>query len=332
MPRLYLHIGTHKTGSTAIQQLLWKHRQALATAGLLYPDVGVRRDAHHEIAWAAGTTRAAPDAAALRAMVEDLVRQASTSAQSMLLSSEEFEFVQRVQELALLKDHFEVKVIVYLRKQDEYLEAAYNQHVRSYDLRFTGSIYQFALRYNFFWRFDYWRILQNWGDVFGVENVIVRPYGTDLVDDDALADFLSLLPLPVDLCRDIAGETIRINRALHPRAIPYMARINKMSLSREQHQAAQGILRKVIPHEPGFRFLRDEEAGRFYESFESDNETLFRTFMGLDHDAFRRAADAADASRWIDHDEIEPDVLVALVEAIFQEAGRKRLRQLLDAG
>ena len=28
----------------------------------------------------------------------------------------------------------------------------------------------------------------------------------------------------------------------------------------------------------------------------------------------------------------EPDILVALAEAIFQEAGRDRLRQLLDAG
>jgi hypothetical protein len=104
-----------------------------------------------------------------------------------------------------------------------------------------------------------------------------------------------------------------------------------MSLSKEQHQAAQGILRKVITHERGFRFLRDEEAKRFYEGFESDNEALFKTFMGLHHDPFRSAADTAGSSQWIDHDKIEPDILVALVEAIFQEAGRERLRQLLDA-
>ncbi len=332
MPRLYLHIGTHKTGSTAIQQLLWKHREALANGGLLYPDVGVRRDAHHEIAWAAGTTRAAPDAAALRGLVEQLAHQIRNAEDALLLSSEEFEFVQRVDELASLQDHFEVKVIVYLRKQDEYLEAAYNQHVRSYDLRFTDSIYQFALRYNFFWRFDYWRILQNWGRVFGTENIIVRPYGTELVGDDAVADFLSLLPVPGDLQRAIAGETFRINRALHPSAIPYMARVNRMALSREQHQAAQGILRKAIPHERGYRFLRDDEASRFYETFETDNQALFETYMGLDHDPFHSAADAATTNQWVDHDSIEPDILVALVESIFQDAGRERLRQLLDAG
>jgi hypothetical protein len=35
--RVYLHIGLPKTGTTSVQEILWRNRTALAAAGLLYP-------------------------------------------------------------------------------------------------------------------------------------------------------------------------------------------------------------------------------------------------------------------------------------------------------
>jgi hypothetical protein len=42
--RVYLHIGSPKTGTTFLQEVLWSNKDALAAAGVLYP--GERHDAH----------------------------------------------------------------------------------------------------------------------------------------------------------------------------------------------------------------------------------------------------------------------------------------------
>lgn len=47
-PVVYLHIGAPKTGTTYLQDVLWRNRHALAEAGLLYP--GRRADEHFHAA------------------------------------------------------------------------------------------------------------------------------------------------------------------------------------------------------------------------------------------------------------------------------------------
>lgn len=47
--RVYLHIGAPKTGTTYLQQVMNKNRQALRRAGVLYPKVA--GDAHHTALW-----------------------------------------------------------------------------------------------------------------------------------------------------------------------------------------------------------------------------------------------------------------------------------------
>ena len=50
---LYLHVGTHKTGTTAIQALLTTRSDAFAQAGLFVPQTGRIDEAsgHYNIAW-----------------------------------------------------------------------------------------------------------------------------------------------------------------------------------------------------------------------------------------------------------------------------------------
>jgi len=46
MARLILHIGTHKTATTTIQNSFHANRKLLAQHGLIYPDLG-RAAGHH---------------------------------------------------------------------------------------------------------------------------------------------------------------------------------------------------------------------------------------------------------------------------------------------
>ena len=46
MPRLVLHIGTHKTGTTSLQNHWHANRQALSQVGIVYPDL-TPHSGHH---------------------------------------------------------------------------------------------------------------------------------------------------------------------------------------------------------------------------------------------------------------------------------------------
>ncbi|WP_156029484.1 hypothetical protein [Archaeoglobus fulgidus] len=48
---LYLHIGMHKTGTSAIQKFLWTHGKVLKNLGVLYPEKFVSPPdfAHHRL-------------------------------------------------------------------------------------------------------------------------------------------------------------------------------------------------------------------------------------------------------------------------------------------
>lgn len=47
--RIILHAGPHKTGSTAMQNALFGKRETLARQGIVYPSIGVRNNAHHDL-------------------------------------------------------------------------------------------------------------------------------------------------------------------------------------------------------------------------------------------------------------------------------------------
>ena len=89
-PRLILHAGTHKTGTTTIQQVLADNRAFLRGHGLVYPDstvpFGVSRAAHHP--FAAALTGVEPAGEADAAAFRQAARDALPTGATLLLSAE----------------------------------------------------------------------------------------------------------------------------------------------------------------------------------------------------------------------------------------------------
>src|SRR5699024_12805516 len=50
MTTVYLHIGAHKTGTTALQYFLWNNRKRLRKEGYLYPKLGLGGYSHGVLA------------------------------------------------------------------------------------------------------------------------------------------------------------------------------------------------------------------------------------------------------------------------------------------
>lgn len=111
MPRrLILHVGPHKTGSTALQLMLVALRDSLAQRGILYPKAGQIYFGHHRIV---DFCNGQPS----EFRPEDLRAEAAGST-TVLLSSENFVVpgAPALGRLAQLFPHAEVLVVYYLRR------------------------------------------------------------------------------------------------------------------------------------------------------------------------------------------------------------------------
>jgi hypothetical protein len=169
--RLFLHIGVHRTGTTAIQRLLHNNRERLAAQDVHY---GFQTENH---TWLASGLQN-EDAEAGK-IVDMIIKDALSAGKgTTIISGEDLCRIAYVDRLAPLKAHFEVRVIVYLRRQDSWLESWYNQNIRwPWELetsRFTPDRF-LERRAQFHW-LDYGAMLRRWIEVFGQGNVDVRVF------------------------------------------------------------------------------------------------------------------------------------------------------------
>lgn len=124
----FLHIGTHKTGTTSIQEMMHGGRCKLLQNGFLYPITGILpgSSGHHNISWQIRKDRRF---SAEFGTVEDLLSEIAAFDKDVILSSEDFEcsfdhleeFVAGLESRGRRK----VAIIVYFRDQLSYAKSLY---------------------------------------------------------------------------------------------------------------------------------------------------------------------------------------------------------------
>ncbi|AXS39973.1 hypothetical protein D1F64_07750 [Breoghania sp. L-A4] len=111
--------------------------------------------------------------------------------------------------------------VIYLRRQDQFLEAAYNYNVKANGV--TADIMTFAEE--FAWRLDYVRLLEELERAFGRSTLRVRIYGRELVGGDTVSDFLSAIGLPFDDA--LRRPQVALNRGLTRDGMTLMLAANR---------------------------------------------------------------------------------------------------------
>lgn len=175
MKKLLLHVGTHKTGTTAIQHALFTDRERLAAAGILYePDRPASqrgpRNAHHWVAHALARDDAA-DRDALRAYRD---RMQSAAADTILLSAEPFyrhadmscganprdrdQFLAAratyLERVATYFAPFDMHLSIYFRRPDRYVDSLYKENAASNNLKISFAGYRAASPPCFLYRYQ----------------------------------------------------------------------------------------------------------------------------------------------------------------------------------
>ncbi len=198
MKQLFIHIGLHKTGTTAIQRFLRSNGKALDEEGFLYPGT---RPAHHVIRWLweeyPHTSRD------LSGNARALFREIRTSEKNrIILSSEMLTGGRENVAIPLAKvldeeigGEWTAKIIIYLRRQDRWLESRYVENIKNSFLLLPRRLKiltftEFLSQYRNYYEIDYYLKLQPWSEMFGRENIIVRPYEKPQLRGTITADFL----------------------------------------------------------------------------------------------------------------------------------------------
>lgn len=147
MPRLLLHVGLRKTGTTAIQAFAAGNRQELYNRGLWYPDYRpvsqISEDAHHAFAHSlAGEENRLTKSHSI-ALVRSWRERMGEDNNDLLISSESISrhvimrqggnwisgrrrYLEIIDEVF---DSFEVVVVIVLRRQDQFVRSGYQQYI-----------------------------------------------------------------------------------------------------------------------------------------------------------------------------------------------------------
>lgn len=192
MRDLYIHIGAHRTATSSIQQFMGDNHKGLLERGFLYP-FGVRR--HFKLA----QKMFAPDSN-LDSISADLNNRADSKSQdvhSIVISDEDICTRKNIDTLSSLQDHFNVKIIYCLRRQDLWLESWYLQNIKwQWDKKLSHLTFDefFETRKNYFW-IDYNAYISKLERVFGQENIKLYVFERDQMPEGPITAFCKQIGL-----------------------------------------------------------------------------------------------------------------------------------------
>ncbi|MEO1191499.1 MAG: hypothetical protein AAFY02_07070 [Pseudomonadota bacterium] len=238
---IYLHAGTPKTGTTALQGFLEANRDLLAEAGYRLPTF-TKKPNHMELAaYALKADKMVPIKLTMRLGTVEAVRRfkkrfAKRFAQSVdatgdyIFTSEHCSgFLQRPNELEALKKLLtstgqEVRVILYFREPADYLAASFSTNVRNGETPRLNlpSAYAYETKYN------YLKICRLWARVFGKDAITPRLFIRDQMEGGLIEhDFCKLLGLPESFMAKARFSESASNVSLEPRVLSFLLAVNE---------------------------------------------------------------------------------------------------------
>lgn len=339
--RAILHIGTEKTGTTALQDTFVAHRDELAGRGFFYSAAAGGRSHVRLAAYAADDDRrdalrrklaidTAEDLARFRdKLAGSLAEEVDANPGKVFLYSNEHCHSRLVSQAsvdrlaALLKPLFdEIVVVVYLRRQDELAVSRYSTMLKAGGTG-TSILSPASAHYPFY---DYWGLCRRWMRAFGDEQLVVRRFEAGrLAGGSIVTDFCETLGLPA-----LAEPAERANESLKPEYQAFLRAMNAR-LPRRIGGALnpdRGDLDQIVYDLGRGRGARPARAAAeaFYAAYAEGNEQVRARFFPDDATLFEE-----DFSHYPETEEardFDAEQAIDVTAAIWREAmaERRRLR------
>ncbi|MDA0420469.1 sulfotransferase domain-containing protein [Vibrio alginolyticus] len=301
--KLYLHIGTEKTGTTSIQEFFHANRELLKNeCSLLYPNFGYSELAQFELVAAlhpiSNNGRVAEFAPkkeydADKVWLEFCDRIRKTSYEKVLVSVEHFS--SRIDESGIryiskilsenLSD-FEIVVIVYLRNQVDMFQSAYSTYIKTGG---TQSIFDLATKiHGTGLYYNYYNLIKLWIKYFGQNSVIVRNFDRIPREIGVVDDIIDVLEIKTNGTH----KKIESNKTWNPVFLEFCRTLNNGILKDRDHgtryESYSRLLEKYqhFNEYNGYSLLSKELIEDISSLFSNSNKMLNQLLHGTKNDFF----------------------------------------------
>jgi len=268
--KLLLHIGMHKTGTSALQAFLRGQAPALTAQGVLYPRHGQHHDGAHHQLWHALADRS--DTQAFREAIEAEAASHDRPIDTLLLSSEMLEKLcleptRRANIEAFIRGFDAVRVIYVLRNQAEVVQSIYKQWIMDDAIRLTIGPADFLTTHGD--QLHYSLFTQAWAGLPGPVSLQALGYKADwaaLWAGFARATGLSL---------DASSETRRLNASMDGERLKLKHWLNCHAPRDAVDFDLKAFLKRHFANGPATSLFRDKaQLDAFQAQYAADNRVM----------------------------------------------------------
>ena len=348
MNTLYLHIGTHKTATTTIQRFCADNREVFESKGMVYPDFPFRFPfkGPNRNGLFLGMVYRGSDGVRRRDLEKeyyhqamDIIHELFQKYHSVVLSNERLWMDLYLKDAKLVrrlvkdseKYGYQIKMIVYLRRQDSFIESFWSETVKELPDR-TDTLQEYIDEFEFL---DYNTILSTYAELIGEENMIVRRFSDAVkVEGGILVDFMQQLGL------ELTDEYVINNPVLNPGIYGNVTEIKRIinstdGLRRDDMRVfinalpmAAATSKKIHPCGE----LSVEERTDLMKPLEEGNEELAQRFIGdgkpLFSDDYSGLPKREDNNEEFVYDIIRSSAAIDAVLFRRHKENRERIREL----
>lgn len=304
-PDIVVHVGMGKTGTTTIQATFEANRERLAAKGILYPESpGPRRHLrlglamqpdtgrpHRSVGW---RRQAVSSPEELRPLFEKALFAELRQRPRHVVFSDEALLASSPEGIANLRELFDrmagrVRVVAYLRRQDDHLCSRYQQRVKR-----EGEFRRLADRAKLDLTsvYDYHAQLVGWRDLMRPDALVVRTFEPHRFEGGSLlSDFLTATDL--DVRSDELTSIESMNQSLDAEAVELL-RILNLHFHRLGRNPSRRLVNQIMSR------LARREAGptltlpepvldEFMDRWQESNSAAAREFVPGRGDALFRS-------------------------------------------
>ncbi len=339
---LYIHIGTGKTGTSSIQNFLSENQKN----GRLSKHFNTRycfsgRPNINNILLCKNYQRGNEKTQELiDAKIRELRKEIYQSSEQLFIISSEYfpgNTQDEIHELVnTVSDICQVKIIVYLRRQDDFLWSWYTQLVKTTNIFLDIYKLKYKLYKSKEQVFNYETSLRKWENIVGKENILVNIYDRNNFKGNSIYfDFIHNLNIDLDLKKMIVPEEVNLSLqceqiCLIRTLIPYVSEWND-----EQLKMLQKPLN--IPFLYTKSLLSPRERKEILNDFRQHNEFVARRYLNQenlfdenieDEDTWREPNifNSGYFEKYIDYIKTEKKTLFELLQPILKNVNRMKIK------
>lgn len=338
MTSVYLHIGTVKTGTSSLQSFLLNNRAVLEKKGYGLPEIDLGLGANflprngHFLIYKTGAKLDDKYEKRLDKAFA-IIKSEAEKYENLILTEEEVwhccrdipDFWENL-ERRFREINCRIKVVVYLRRQDELAESLWNQWVKSYRMETRSFARWIEDKEYEYYQMDYYTHLNRIAEIVGKENMIVRVYQKDVFmkkNDALFEDFLRAVGL--SLTREFGKRNVSRNHGLHGNFTEFRRMANQLP---EYHNQDEFFRRAFMlaslyadqidpPAKTGM--FSYEERMSFLKQFEESNRKTALEYAGKENGVLFEE-EVTDIPRWKwDSDRAMRDMYFVLIEAMCSQ-------------